>query len=177
MRRLIHPKAPTASNIVLSVDSLLDWYDLQITKTYGKQCKPEIAYRHYLPLLDILKQYNGGVVPLFTTNYDLVYECIKDRQPKEWNVVTGMIPTGRGRLVLDTKTFDEASSVPRLLIFKLHGSSDWWENSETGEIEQVQDRLQTSEEYKRSLIYPTREKFGQIKEKPFSFFYDRATRF
>ena len=81
--------------------------------------------------------------------------------------------TGRGKTILDTKTFDEDSSVPRLLIYKLHGSSDWWKNSETDEVEQVQARLQTPEEYKRSLIYPTREKFGQIRENPFSFFYKR----
>ena len=80
---------------------------------------------------------------------------------------------GIGKIILDTKMFDETSRVPRLLIYKLHGSSDWWKNSETGEVEQVQERLQTSEEYKRSLIYPTREKFGQIKEEPFSFFYKR----
>lgn len=174
IKSMLHQKAPTASHVLLSVDSLIDWFDSQITKTYGEQFKPELAYTHYSPLLDILKQnLKIEVVPLFTTNYDLIFECMQDYPQNVWNVVTGMIQTGRGKLILKTQTFDKASSVPRLLIFKLHGSVDWWQNPETGEVEQVQERLQTPKEYKRALIYPTREKFGQIKEEPFSFFYKR----
>ena len=174
IKSMLYQKAPTASNVVLSVDSLIDWFDSQITKTYGEQFEPKLAYTHYSPLLDILKQnLNIEVLPLFTTNYDLIFECMQGYPQNVWNVVTGMIQTGIGKLKLDTKTFDKASSVPRLLIFKLHGSVDWWENPETGEVEQVQRLLQTPKDYKRSLIYPTREKFGQITEEPFSFFYKR----
>ena len=174
IKSMLYQKAPTANHVVLSVDSLIDWFDSQITKTYGEQFKPKLAYTHYSPLLDILKQnLKIEVLPLFTTNYDLIFECMQDYPQNVWNVVTGMIQTGIGKLILKTQTFDKASSVPRLLIFKLHGSVDWWQNPENGEVEQVQERLQAPKDYKRSLIYPTREKFGQIKEEPFSFFYKR----
>jgi len=51
MRRIINPKAPTANNVVLSVDSLLNAFDSQIIGTYGIPLEPELAFRHYWPLL------------------------------------------------------------------------------------------------------------------------------
>lgn len=174
MKRLIQPKAQAPSHVVSSVHSLLDWFDFQITNTYGQQFNARTAYKHYSPLLNILKQYDGNeAIPLFTTNYDLIFESMKDYKPDEWNIVTGMRQTGLGKLILDTKTFNKASQVRRLLVYKLHGSSDWWENPENGDIEQVQRGFQTPKDYKRSLIYPTRRKFGQTKEYPFLFFYQR----
>ena len=90
MRGINPTKAPTPSNVLAPVDNLLAKFDSLITKTYGKQPQPKLAYEHYSPLLDILKQHDGiEVVPLFTTNYDLVFECMKDYELNEWNVVTG----------------------------------------------------------------------------------------
>ncbi|MFC2000482.1 hypothetical protein ACFLXE_07010 [Chloroflexota bacterium] len=64
MRELNPTKAPTPSNVVAPVDNLLAQFDSLITKTYGKQPKPKLAYEHYSPLLDILKQDHGiEVVP------------------------------------------------------------------------------------------------------------------
>ncbi|MDD5082472.1 MAG: hypothetical protein PHU08_03765 [Dehalococcoidales bacterium] len=46
-------------------------------------------------------------------------------------------------------------------------------NKESGDIQQIPLDHKAPENYRDLLIYPTREKFEQIKEEPFSFYYDK----
>ncbi|OGO18700.1 MAG: hypothetical protein A2Z15_06260 [Chloroflexi bacterium RBG_16_50_11] len=166
-------KAPKPQAIVQFINSLLSEFDYNIRNAY-EEVNQDRAYQHYLPLLDTFKSYNFKVIPFFTTNYDLVFESMAGCSACDWHIETGMRINGT-RTILDTKLFDRAKSTdtPTILIFKLHGSTDWWINKQSGQIQQIPHDAKPPEKCQEVLIYPTREKFEQIKEKPFSFFYER----
>ncbi|MDD5082473.1 MAG: hypothetical protein PHU08_03770 [Dehalococcoidales bacterium] len=115
-------KAPRPQTAVLFIDSILADFD-SFTRTAYKDVAPEKAYEHYAPLLEGLSLNNIDVVPIFTTNYDLVFESMQDCARCSWHIETGMKKTGR-RVILDTKLYDQVGSNPRILIYKLHGSTD-----------------------------------------------------
>lgn len=154
------------------IDKILADFDL-FTRNCYKDPNPDKAYQHYLPLLDWLRSNEINVVPLFTTNYDLVFESMQDCEKCKWHIETGMHKTGR-RVVLDTKLYDQFNSnLPTLIIYKLHGSTDWWMNNDNNQIQQIPLDHKAPENCRDLLIYPTRSKFEKVKEKPFSFYYER----
>ncbi|MFH0769465.1 MAG: SIR2 family protein [Chloroflexota bacterium] len=168
---VVMTKATRPQTAVLFIDSILADFD-SFTRSVYQDVIPEKAYQHYVPLLKGLSSKNINAIPIFTTNYDLVFESMQDCTKCSWNIETGMKKTGR-RVVLDTKLYDQVGSNPKILLYKLHGSTDWWMNKESGEIQQIPLDHKAPENCRDLLIYPTREKFEQMKEKPFSFYYDR----
>lgn len=158
------------------VKVVLTSFDTLVRQTYG-EVNPERAYRHYSPFLSMLLKHNIDLIPLFTTNYDLVFECMQDYRGINWHIETGMEKTGR-RVILNTKLFEKvASNPPEILLFKLHGSTNWWMNTDNDQIERVALDYTLPQNYKDLLIYPTRGKFDQVNQKPFSFFYNKLDRY
>ncbi len=153
------------------ISVLLDKFDSIIRNTFGT-VDPEQAYKHYSHLFSVLSEFNIVTIPFFTTNYDLVLESLEEYSECNWVIETGMEKKGT-HTYLNTKRFERVSTgLSTLLLFKLHGSTDWWKNTETGRVMQVEFGSTPPPHYKDLLIYPTREKFDQVKEQPFSFLYD-----
>jgi hypothetical protein len=150
---------------------VLKEFDSIIRKTYGT-VHPGRANTHYSEFFRLLAQFGTDLVPFFTTNYDLVLESLAEYKGFERVIETGMVIRGTN-VVLDTQRFEKVTSgQPTILLFKLHGSTDWWKNTQTGQIAQVSFGISPPNQYSDLLIYPTREKFKQVSEQPFSFFYD-----
>ncbi len=170
-------KIPKTDNAKKLVNELLKSFDAIVRDSYG-EVNPQNAYLHYAPLFDLLDSMQITSVPIFTTNYDLVFECMDDYENKKWEIETGMKKTGR-RVVLDTKLLDDFTNInqQKVIIYKLHGSTNWWKNETTGQIEQVPLNFKVTSEYKDLLIYPTRKEFSKISQKPFSFFYNKLKQY
>lgn len=152
-------------------NTILTDFDSRIREAYG-DAQPIDAYTHYSQFLRILSDCTISFVPIFTTNYDLVFESMQDFNQLNWHIETGMEKKGM-RTVLNTELFTKVRTrLPTIHLFKLHGSTDWWLNKSSGQIEQISMDYTPPQHYKDLLIYPTIEKFDQVNEQPFSFFYE-----
>ncbi len=154
------------------VSTIITELDLIIRETYS-DVDPMNAHEHYAPLLDILSKYTN-FIPFFTTNYDLVLESMEAASDSYWNVERGIGRSGV-KFILNQNRFGSISENQKTLhLFKLHGSTDWWKNNQTGGIEYFQfgNTPSNIENYMDLLIYPTREKFEKVNDEPFSFFYN-----
>jgi len=155
------------------ISTIITEFDSIIRSTYG-DIPPQQAYNQYSHLLNTISHHNIHFIPFFTTNYDLVLESMEDHPDSDWTVERGIRIKGI-KVTLDEQRFAKVYQNQKTLhLFKLHGSTDWWKNNQTGEIEYFQfgHTPQDTNEYRDLLIYPTREKFEQVKDEPFSFFYN-----
>lgn len=94
--------------------------------------KPELekAWEVYASYISILKEQNGDILPIFTTNYDRVIESLEDIAGSDINrVVRGF---KRQKKVMPQnpiwsaeEVFDQEPKGDKLLLFKLHGSLNW----------------------------------------------------
>ena len=164
-------KVSDSSYLSQFVKKVLTEFDAIIRETYGN-VPPRLAYRHYSQFLNTLAEQNIDLLPFFTTNYDLVMESLEEYEGLNWHIETGMERKGT-HVVLNTKRFNRVSSgQSTIFLCKLHGSTDWWFNTNTDRVVQVAFGISPPSHYEELLIYPTREKFNQINDQPFSFFYD-----
>lgn len=167
---LFKTNVPKTQDAVKLMDAILVDFD-SFTRSCYIDVNSTVAYQHYLPLLEGLRSNNIDTVPLFTTNYDLIFESMQDCAECKWHIETGMRKTGR-HVILDTNLYDQVTTnLAKLLIYKLHGSTDWWMNKDTNEIHQIPLDHKASENYRDLMIYPTRSKFEKVHEMPYSFFY------
>ena len=147
-------------------------FDDIIRETYGEVNGGQ-AYNHYAIFLNALMEFDVSLLPFFTTNYDLVLESLGDYQDFAWRIETGVERQGTSS-VLNMDLFKNTSpNRPTINLFKLHGSTDWWLNSESNKIEFVRFGITPPSHYHELLIYPTRTKFEQTAAEPFSLFYDK----
>jgi hypothetical protein len=159
------------------INAIIENFDA-FTRDCYTEVNPDKAYQHYKPLLSVFERNERIDIPVFTTNYDLVFESMEDSELCEWHIETGMHQTGR-RVLFDNKIFQQkySGNSNRLLIYKLHGSTDWWINKDTRKIQQIPLDHQAPKNCLELLIYPTREKFEKINEKPFSYNYDKLRKY
>ncbi len=162
---------PHTSHASKFLTLVLNEFDSIIRKTYGT-VDPVRANTHYSKLFSLFSQLGTDFIPFFTTNYDLVLESLDEYEGFDWAIETGMVKKGTN-VILNTKRFEKViAGQPTIFLFKLHGSTDWWKNTQTGQIVQVSFGISPPTQYSDLLIYPTREKFNKVREQPFSFFYD-----
>jgi len=93
--------------------------------------KPDIvrAWEIYESYISILREQNGNVIPIFTTNYDRVIESLADIPGSNIeSVVTGFRRQPR-TLPKNPQwapgVFEEEPRENEILLFKLHGSLNW----------------------------------------------------
>jgi len=155
-----------------ALNLILKQFNDLIRETYG-EVDPEKAFQHYNPLLEFIQGHGVRVIPLFTTNYDLVIESIEGYDQSPYHVITGKKKKG-ARDVFDMNQFNITSiKSPTILLYKLHGSTDLWKNKNDSKIEFIRYGSSPSPDYEELMIYPTRFKFDQVQDMPFSFFYDK----
>ena len=102
----------------------------QLYINYGDKPELEKAWEVYAEYINILREKNGDVVPIFTTNYDKVIETIENIRGSEISrVITGFKEQKDGvpknPVWSPEEVFDQIPQPHRILLFKLHGSLNW----------------------------------------------------
>ena len=102
----------------------------QLYINYGDKPELEKAWEVYAEYINILREKNGDVVPIFTTNYDKVIETIENIPGSEISsVITGFKEQKDGvpknPVWSPEEVFDQIPQPNRILLFKLHGSLNW----------------------------------------------------
>jgi len=110
--------------------SLKDRIVSQLYIAYGD--KPELAkaWDIYKDYIEILKEQNGRMLPIFTTNYDKVIESLENITESGFNqVITGFKEQKKGiprnPVWVSEEAFDQEPGEDQLFLFKLHGSLNW----------------------------------------------------
>ena len=102
----------------------------QLYISYSDRPELEKAWEVYKDYIDIVRQRNGDIVPIFTTNYDRVIECLADIHDSDVNqVVRGFKQQKRGiprnPIWAPEGVFDQEPKGDKVFLFKLHGSLNW----------------------------------------------------
>ena len=102
----------------------------EVIKEY-RDIDAAVATRVFSPLMDLIFTHvDSNVSPLpITTNYDPAIERFVAANPENYHLVDGFVYASRERReVWDPAHFDRFDLVPgkrNLVLFKLHGSTDW----------------------------------------------------
>lgn len=148
----------------------------EIIRTYGKlsskaSTKAVQLYKDLYFQLVSATRNRPGVLPIFTTNYDLTFEAIEKKVP-DFKICTG-ISRGGDYGVWESSLYEKAQDYD-FAIFRLHGCSHWV-RSRVGEIREIvfqplPDRKDLENKEPR-ILYPVPDKDSRIEEEPFSTAY------
>ena len=102
----------------------------QLYIAYSDKPELEKAWGVYADYIGILREQNGNILPIFTTNYDKVIETLEKIHDSEIShVIRGFKEQKKGVLRnpiwSPEEVFDQKPKQDRLLLFKLHGSLSW----------------------------------------------------
>ncbi len=148
-------------------------FDEIIRQTY-KEVPQKLAYQHYHILLQRLWNCSLSILPIFTTNYDLVLESYAEYHRSDINFVDGRSPSrsSAGLVKLDTTLFDTSlNTLNTVLFFKLHGSTTWFKHEEKNEVILLPFGTNPPPKYDNLLIYPTKGKEKTLEDYPFNEYY------
>ncbi len=111
-------------------ESLKDRIISQLYIAYSD--KPELvkAWDIYKDYIELLREQNGQMLPIFTTNYDKVIESLENIPDSGINqVITGFKGQKKGippnPIWASEEAFDQEPKEDQLFLFKLHGSLNW----------------------------------------------------
>jgi len=128
----------------------------------------EIAESLYKPLfLDLLGSAtnDSAALPIFTTNYDLTFEAIRDRS-LDFTICNGIRGMGES-FRWSQKAYEETRDY-KFAIFRLHGCSHWMKQRSTGRIFfQPLPDTRNPETREPCVLYPLPFKETRIYEQPF----------
>jgi hypothetical protein len=148
----------------------LKWHIFdKIIKTYGflspqaSAKAVDIYHPLFTGLLDLVQ--GRSVLPIFTTNYDLTFEAIRDGK-LDFTICNGVATTGEiGRW---SRKVYETQANYRFAIFRLHGCSHWMRQKLGGGIVfQALPDIGDAEIREPCLLYPIPGKEDRIFEEPF----------
>lgn len=113
-----------------SYKALKDRIVSQLYIAYSDRPELERAWEIYKDYIDILREQNGDILPIFTTNYDKVIESLEIIPGSDINhVVRGFKEQKRGLprnpIWAAEEVFDQEPKRDAVLLFKLHGSLNW----------------------------------------------------
>lgn len=106
------------------------------------------------------------VLPIFTTNYDLTFEALRDRNPRSFKICTGI------KSIAETSEWHQENYQTQnryeFAIFRLHGCSHWMKERSTGRIyyQQIPD-TSNPDTREPCVLYPIPGKEDRIYEQPF----------
>lgn len=138
----------------------------KIIETYGLLSEEQqtIARNLYLDLFMELAARNRTVLPVFTTNYDLMFESLTDSN-SQFRMINGMRPTAQGYR-WDPTTYSE--SLADLAVFRLHGCSHWFQRKRDKAIWfQALPDLKDPSNKGPQIIYPEPGKDARLVDEPF----------
>lgn len=111
-------------------ESLKDRIISQLYIAYGDKPELEKAWDIYKDYIGVLREQNGHMFPIFTTNYDKVVESLANIPESGINqVITGFKEQKKGiprnPIWASEEAFDQEPKEDQLFLFKLHGSLNW----------------------------------------------------
>jgi hypothetical protein len=123
--------------------SLKDKIVSQLYIAYGDKPELERAWEIYQDYIHTIREQNGDMVPIFTTNYDKVIESLEIISGSSISqVVRGFKEQKKGiprnPIWAGEEVFDTRPRKDELLLFKLHGSLNWRKD--------IHDQLREAEE-------------------------------
>ncbi|MBM3944733.1 MAG: hypothetical protein FJ317_04485 [SAR202 cluster bacterium] len=127
----------------------------------------------YKPLLKTLNS-SSNTIPIFTTNYDWVFENLAAGAEAEIRLVDGFrLDSLGGRWDENVfANFCPDAERTNLTLFKLHGSTSWYtDRKRDNEIRKVPIPAPNLAGSQAVLIYPTQVKTDAVKEEPFKTAY------
>lgn len=134
----------------------------------------ELASRIYEPLLEPLCK-RGQALPIYTTNYDWVFEHLAEAKGADIYLEDGFMKTPTGERWA-REAFDKFSCNSRkinLVLFKLHGSTSWYRDEASPHFIRKFSRPAPELAGSRAaLIYPTQVKTQATQEEPFRTAYE-----
>ncbi|MBA7500689.1 hypothetical protein ES704_03449 [subsurface metagenome] len=134
----------------------------------------EHASRIYKPLLQPLCG-QGQTLPVFTTNYDWVFEHLAEVSQEDLYLEDGFESSPLGeRWVRDVfDKFRPRQRKSNLVLFKLHGSTSWYRDEVPPQfIRKFPNPAPELAGSRAVLIYPTQVKVEVIQEEPFYTAYE-----
>jgi len=134
----------------------------------------ELASKIYDPLLKSLCK-RGQALPIFTTNYDWVFEHLVEASEPDLYLEDGFTRSATGerwaRQAFDT--FQCRQRKINLVLFKLHGSTSWYKDeTPPHHIRKFPRPAPELAGSKPALIYPTQVKSEATQEEPFLTAYE-----
>lgn len=122
-------EAERLDRLLNAYKTLKDRIVSQIYISYADKPNMEHAWEIYESYISILREQNGSVIPISTTNYDRVIESLADIPDADiQSVVTGFRRQEKGlprNPLWAPEVFDEEPQKDKILLFKLHGSLNW----------------------------------------------------
>lgn len=135
----------------------------------GQSSKAVDLYSFLLMQLRVYCENRPDVLPIFTTNYDLTFEALGDRDPT-LRFITGMRPR-LGGSQWDPRVYEEDADA-NFAVFRLHGCSHWFERKSDKSIwfQRFPDLLD-EEKKGPKILYPEPGKDNRLEERPFATSY------
>ena len=133
----------------------------------------EQAYKLYHPLISIACP-DENILPVFTTNYDWVFEHLVEFRQNDFKLLDGFKSVGGLGERWARDVFDHFRSSPRkinIILLKLHGSTSWYKD-ERDDIKKISEAAPQIGRARAVLIYPTQVKADAIQEDPFKTVYE-----
>ena len=123
--------------------------------------KPELgkSWDVYGDYIYILREQNGDVLPIFTTNYDGVIESLEHISDSDINrVVRGFKQVRRtyppNPIWAAEEIFDREPKADAILLFKLHGSLNWRLDTKDQLREAQEGRFRLTGHWKANVLIP-----------------------
>jgi len=134
----------------------------------GKQ-----AYELYNPIISTVCS-TENILPVFTTNYDWVFEHLVEFRQNAFKLCDGFKNVGGlgerwARDVFDR--FRSSHQKINIILLKLHGSTSWYKD-ENGNIKKISEAAPQIGRSSAVLLYPTQVKANAVQEDPFKTAYE-----
>lgn len=133
----------------------------------------EQAYKLYEPLISTVCS-DTNILPVFTTNYDWVFEHLVDVRQNDYKLVDGFKSVGGLGERWVRGVFDHFRPSPNknsIILLKLHGSTSWYQDKR-GSIKKITEAAPQIGGSRAVLIYPTQVKTDAVQEEPFKTSYE-----
>ena len=133
----------------------------------------EQAYKLYSPLISIVCS-DRNILPVFTTNYDWVFEHLVEVRQNDFKLLDGFKSIGGLGERWARDVFDRFRSSPKktnIILLKLHGSTSWYKDNR-GNIKKISEAAPQIGGSRALLIYPTQVKTDAVQEDPFKTAYE-----
>lgn len=154
--------------------SRLRQYIYTIVVRHYSQVDEIKASNLYVPLTMALCK-SGDFLPVFTTNYDWVFEHLGEANSETLTISDGFVGDSFGvRWSSDGfENIQPSRNHVNVALFKLHGSTSWYEDpGNPAVIRKFPNPVTDLGGFSPKLIYPTQVKAGLVREEPFRTAYD-----
>jgi len=163
--------ANRTQTIAGAYDALRTELKRTIIEVYGR-VDAGLAVSLYRPLLlEFWPEHSlGRTLPVFTTNYDTAIETLADEAGQEIDFVDGFRHRPMG-LRWEATEYHEYVTRRRkgidLILFKLHGSSNWYRMPGAGSIQKMDNFELDPGKLQNIMIFPTQRKSNLLGDEPF----------